>query len=361
MDFEKNITEITNSIKQREFTNEAEVSNGIVMRILNELNWSVYDTKRVKPQYGIEGKKIDFALCYPDNKPIVIIEVKALGKAGNADEQVLIYSFKTGIPMAILTDGQEWHFYLPKERGSLIERRFYKLDLLEREVSEIIEIFKTYLDYNSVKDGSAFSKAKTDYDRQYKRKEINDSIPTAWNKLLQDKDPTLTKLISEKVADICGHEPTEETIIDFLNNLGKTREIPKEIISQTTKRQVEKLYQAPLTRGFRGVMLNNTVYESTRNAIGTLEALLNLTIKMYPNCLNRIQDRTTGRSRMLISKNKSELYFNRSDLLEKNSKELENGWWLGSNISGDQIEKFCKIIVDSITQEYGGQNIQWTT
>jgi hypothetical protein len=359
MDFEKTISEITNSIKQREFTNEAEVSNGIVMRILNELNWSVYDTKRVKPQYGIEGKKIDFALCYPDNKPIVIIEVKALGKAGNADEQVLIYSFKTGIPMAILTDGQEWHFYLPKERGSLTERRFYKLDLLERGMSEIIEIFKTYLDYHSVKDESAFSKAKTDYDRQYKRKEINDSIPTAWNKLLQDRDQTLTKLISEKVADLCGHEPTEETIFEFLNNLNKTKEIPNENISQPSKRQVEQDYQTPPTKGFRGVILNSTVY-ATRNAIGTLEALLNLTINLYPNCLNRIQDKTTGRARKLISKNKFDLYNNRPDLLEKSAKELEKGWWLGSNISGRQIEEYCKIIVDSITQEYGRQDIKWT-
>ena len=38
--------------------------------------------------------------------------------------------------MAILTDGQEWSFYLPGEQGRYDERRVYKPDLLEREISE---------------------------------------------------------------------------------------------------------------------------------------------------------------------------------------------------------------------------------
>jgi hypothetical protein len=80
MDFQTTIREIIASIKQREFLNEAEVTNGIVLRILNQLGWDIYDTKKVKPQYRIDNKVIDFALCFPDNKPIIIIEVKALGK-----------------------------------------------------------------------------------------------------------------------------------------------------------------------------------------------------------------------------------------------------------------------------------------
>jgi hypothetical protein len=199
MDFQNTIKEIINAIKQREFLNEAEVTNGIVLRILNELHWNIYDTKKVKPQYRIDNKMIDFALCFPENKPIAIIEVKALGKAVNTDEQVLTYAFKTGIPVAILTDGQEWHFYLPAERGSLTERRFYKLDLLEREGNEIEKIFTDYLDYEAVKNGSAIKKAKSDYDKQYKNKEINTSIPKAWDKLLQDRDSSLIKLIAEKL------------------------------------------------------------------------------------------------------------------------------------------------------------------
>ncbi|MDP4284023.1 MAG: hypothetical protein Q8891_06340 [Bacteroidota bacterium] len=367
MDFETAIREIITSIKQREFLNEAEVTNGIVMRILNSLNWNVFDTTKVKPQYGIEGKKIDFALCYPDNKPIIIIEVKALGKAVNTDEQVLIYSFKTGIPIAILTDGQEWHFYLPAERGSLTERRFYKLDLLEREPNEIVEILSSYLGYEAIRDGSAFKKAKSDYDKQYKNKEINASIPTAWNKLLQDKDSTLVKLIAEKVADLCGYEPSEETIINFLIGLNKTPDTQIENNNQKPLKEIK-----PITNGrnigngrnsrhdeFRGVLINNNVFEASRNSIGTLEAILKLAITQFPNALNRIQTQTTGRSRSLISKQKSGLYQNRPDLEADCTRPLPNSWWLGTNYSKREIRNFCGIVETSINREYGNQNIKW--
>lgn len=361
MDFETTVKEIISSIKQREFLNEAEVTNGIIMRILNSLGRNVFDTTKVKPQYGIDGKKIDFALCYPDNKPIVIIEVKALGKAINTDEQVLIYSFKTGIPVAILTDGQEWHFYLPAERGILTERRFYKLDLLEREPNEIIEVLNSYLGYQAVRDGSAFRKAKSDYDKQYKNKEIKSSIPTAWNKLLQDQDSLLIELIAEKAADICGYEPPKETIIDFLLNLNKK---PDDTIEYNSSRPLNNNKTIPKTSvdtnsGFRGVLFNNSVFETTRNSIGTLQSLLKLAINHFPNSLSKIQTQTTGRSRSLISKQKSGLYQNRPDLEADFVRELPNGWWIGTNYSKREIINFCSTVETAINREYGNQNIKW--
>lgn len=359
MDFQTTVKEIINSIKQREFLNEAEVTNGIVLRILNQLNWNIYDTKKVKPQFRIENKIIDFALCFPDTKPIIIIEVKALGKAANSDEQVLTYSFKTGIPMAILTDGQEWHFYLPAERGSLSERRFYKLDLLERESNEIVEILSGYLDYETVKDGTAIKKAKSDYDKQYKNKEINASIPTAWEKLLHDKDKTLVTLISEKVADLCGYEPLEETVISFLVGLNKTSEPIEKVNSDVIDNDEQIVKRKKGNGDFRGVQFNNNVFENARNSIGTLEALLKLAITKFPNSLNRIETQTTGRSRSLISKQKTQLYTNRPDLLEDCTRRLPNDWWLGTNYSKREIKIFCSTIENSINQEYGKQNIKW--
>lgn len=362
MDFEEIIREIISSIKQREFLNEAEVSNGIIMRILNSLKWNVFDTTKVKPQYGIDGKKIDYALCYPDNKPIVIIEVKALGKAVNADEQVLMYSFKTGIPVAILTDGQEWHFYLPAERGSLTERRFYKLDLLEREPNEVIDIFNSYLGYDAIRDGSAIKKAKSDFDKQYKNKEIHATIPIAWNKLLQDKDNTLVKLIAEKVADLCGYEPSEETVINFLTDLNKTTDTQKAINKPTSTLKNDELYnkiRKTSHEGVIGVWFNNEIYEASKNAIGTLEAILKLAITQFPNALSKIQEQTKGSKRFLISKQKLELYKDRPDLVAKFTKQLPNNWWMGTNYSEREITKFCEVVVTSIKQEYGSQNIKW--
>jgi predicted type IV restriction endonuclease len=358
MEFITTIKEIITSIKQGEFRNEAEVTQGIILPILKCLNWNVFDTKKVTPQYAIDNMRIDLALCFPDNKPIVIIEVKALGKVINTDEQVLKYSFSMGIPVAILTDGQEWHFYLPAERGILTERRFYKLDLLEREPNEIIDILKGYLDFDAIKNGDAIKKAKSDYDKQYKNKEINASIPKAWEKLIQDKDNTLITLIAEKVADLCGSEPSEQTILNFLINLNKNAGTKESEYSQT-KFVAEPSMQNPIQNGFRGVIFNNNIFETSRNGIGTLESLLKLTITKFPKSLSRIERETKGRSRLLISKHKSELYNNRPHLIEGFTKELPNGWWLGSNYGKREIEHFCSTIETCIQQEYGNQNIKW--
>lgn len=362
MDIETTIKEIIGSIKRREFLNEAEITNGIVLRILNSLNWNVFDTAKVKPQYGVEGKKIDFALCYPDNKPVVIIEVKALGKAVNTDEQVLMYAFKTGIPVAILTDGQEWHFYLPAARGSLTERRFYKLDLLVRDPNEIVDVLSSYLGYEAIKNGSAITKANSDYDKQYKNQEINLSIPKAWNKLLQENDSILVNLIAEKVADICGFEPSEETIINFLIGLSSASDTPVDYKYQKAPKPIEPSNNGAISvnDGFKGVVFNNSVFETSRNSIGTLESILKLTITQFPNSLNSIQIKTTGRSRSLISKQKSGLYQNRPDLEADCARQLPNGWWLGTNYSKREIIKFCEIVEVSITREYGNQNIGWS-
>src|SRR5690606_9406731 len=153
------------------------------------------------------------------------------------------------------------------------------------------EILTDYLRYDAIKDGSAILKAKTDYNKQYKNKEINSSIPKAWDKLLQENDSTLVNLIAEKVADLCGFEPSEETIINFLIGLGSGSDITIENIrrKKTKRIQQSRNESIPLGNGFKGVVLNNSVFEISRNSIGTLEAILKLAITQFPNSLDSIQ------------------------------------------------------------------------
>ena len=71
-------------------------------------------------------------------KPIAFIEVKQVGQSEGAERQLFEYAFHTGVPLAILTDGREWNFFLPAEQGDYGERRVYKLDIVERDISECI-------------------------------------------------------------------------------------------------------------------------------------------------------------------------------------------------------------------------------
>ncbi|EQD78280.1 Type I restriction enzyme R protein N terminal domain protein, partial [mine drainage metagenome] len=115
---------------------EASVQQGIVLRLLHALSWPSYDTQIVCPEYSLEGRRVDYALCHPPGKPIAFVEVKQIGQSEGAERQLFEYAFHVGVPLAILTDGQEWNFFLPGEQGDYGERRVYKLDIVERDISE---------------------------------------------------------------------------------------------------------------------------------------------------------------------------------------------------------------------------------
>ena len=48
------------------------------------------------------------------------------------------YAFHEGVQFVILTDGQEWDFFLPAEQGDYAERRVYKLNIIERDLEECV-------------------------------------------------------------------------------------------------------------------------------------------------------------------------------------------------------------------------------
>ena len=126
--------------------------------------------------------------------------------------------------MAILTDGQEWSFYLPGEQGRYDERRVYKLDLLERTSEEASTRLTRYLAYERVCSGEALKAARSDYQNVARSREIEVTFPRAWTSLLQEEDSLLLDLLADKVEDLCGYKPEQSDCQQFL----QTRVRPQE-------------------------------------------------------------------------------------------------------------------------------------
>jgi len=61
---------------QGRFPNEQPISQGIVLRVLQELGWDTWDTAVVWPEYQPGQGRADFALYHPPSKPAIFIEVK---------------------------------------------------------------------------------------------------------------------------------------------------------------------------------------------------------------------------------------------------------------------------------------------
>ena len=225
MSLEEHIRDIQRTLKNNSYENEQAISQGVVLRLLRELGWPIHDTQLVIPEFPVRNGRVDFALCVKSKKPVIFIEVKQLGKTLGADEQLFNYAYKQGVPFAIITDGQEWHFYLPAEAGTYEERRVYMLDLIERDLDESAYRLKRYLSYQQVEKVPPFEDAREDYKAVYKKRETMENIPRAWGKLLEEENEAVITAISEKVESLCGYPPTAKQVITFLNTL--TPDIPE--------------------------------------------------------------------------------------------------------------------------------------
>ncbi|MFZ5453014.1 MAG: type I restriction endonuclease [Thermodesulfobacteriota bacterium] len=210
------IKEIREGIKAGLFTNEASVSQGIVLRLLHAFSWPTYDIQIVFPEYPLTGRRADFALCHPAGKPLVFIEVKPLGQSDTGERQLFEYAFHKGVPMAILTNGHEWHFFLPAEQGDYGERRVYKLDLVEREIGEIARRLERYLKYEAICSGAAIESARADYKDVARERLIKAKLPEAWSNLIQEEDGLLLELVADQVESLCGYKPDPDTVATFI-------------------------------------------------------------------------------------------------------------------------------------------------
>ena len=220
MPLEEHIRDIKTRLEKNEYINEKAISHGIVSRLLEAMGWDVYNPQVVILEYTVHGKRVDFALCVPGKRPSIFIEVKYLGKIPGADKQLLEdYAFRERVQFAVLTDGREWHFYLPTEQGSFDEIKIYKLDLTERDTGASSERLQRYLSFDEVSSGRALKNAKADHRDVSKTRQAKETIPEAWEKLVEDNDDILLDLVSEKVEDICGSKPASGQVAAYLKSL----------------------------------------------------------------------------------------------------------------------------------------------
>ena len=225
MTLTEHIEDIRNQLKEGLFINEAAVSQGIVLRLLNVLTWPTYNTQVITPEYSVEGRRIDFALCHPPSKPIVFIEVKQVGNIDGAERQLFEYAFHQGVPIAILTDGREWRFFHPTAQGDYRERKVCELNLSEGNSEENAKRLNRYLNYASIRAGEAVEAIKADYEEVVQQRQVATRLPEAWNKLVEEADEFLLHAVAEKTENLCDYRPSDEQVLDFLKSLRRETEL----------------------------------------------------------------------------------------------------------------------------------------
>jgi len=143
--------------------NEATMQQYVVLPILRALGWD--DTNlasmEIVPEYQVESRRADYALHIKQNQnPVVLIECKRWDQPiGRNEEQICFYAYSGNVPLAIITNGKLWRFYLSRwEASSLSDRIFCEIDIEDRE-NAVVDLGK-YLLKSNVVSGKAERNAK---------------------------------------------------------------------------------------------------------------------------------------------------------------------------------------------------------
>jgi hypothetical protein len=307
----------------------------------------------VCPEFALEGRRVDYALCHPVSKPIAFVEVKQIGQSDRAERQLFEYAFHLGVPLAILTDGQEWNFFLPAEQGDYGERRVYKLDLVERDLTEGVSRLSRYLGYSEISSGRAIAAAREDYQSVSRNRQILATLPEAWSKLVTEEDDLLLELVADRVESLCGFKPDLDTVARFLRESVSLRSTtgaaipagrgPLALPLSAVSRPQHPPIATVVAKGPVGFTLEGH-FVTCRNGREVLVEVFEALAQRDASFLERFAARPKhGRTRRYLARSPDELYPGRPDLAREHFAKLKSGWFVGTNVSRARIERIIEM------------------
>lgn len=213
---------------------EEATKQGVVLPILSQLGWDCFNLHEVVPEFPVANGRVDYCLRIND-KEVVFIEVKRLTEdLDRHEEQLLKYSFNHGVQIAVLTNGLLWWFYLPLMRGYWQQRKFFTIDIKQQESRIAAQYFVEYLSRDYIANGSAIEKAESLKKSREKKDKVDQTLPRAWQQLIEEADELLLDLLTEKVESLCGYRPDKNTVLVFIKDIYIAKPMKQE--TQVTKR-----------------------------------------------------------------------------------------------------------------------------
>lgn len=202
--------------------NEKAVEAKILTPILENLGWDTFGSD-LYYRYPVGDKKdrgeVDIALKVK-KRTVALIEAKASG--GRLEDhvgQVLRYAFHEGVQICVLTNGQEWWLYLPREEGPPPERKFATFNIKTDSVEKVAGNLETYLSKENLGSREAEKRAKEVLKALRDKEYLQAEIPRIWKAKLDEPDTELVDLVTKWVDNEIGLRPAKEQVIALLKGL----------------------------------------------------------------------------------------------------------------------------------------------
>jgi hypothetical protein len=331
--------EVLKKKRVSDFPDEAATKQAIILRLLSVLGWDAFNIDEVKPEYTVAEGRVDYSLRI-GGKDRVFIEAKKAGEELEGhEEQLLAYSFKAGVKIAVLTNGFEWWFYLPLSEGSWEQRKFYTIDVLQQESSDVVSKFTDFLSKDNVNNEKALANAEAVYKSQQKKNILKDSLPKAWQRLISEPDDRLIELITNKTEEICGYKADAEIVEQFLSRSGSqayvsapqtARPVPPYIKRETSTSTT------PISGNYANRPISAFVFNGTQHRVRSykdlLMAMCDILIERHGSEFDKVLN-IRGRKRPYFTRNSNELRIP----LEVNETRI----FVETNLSANSIVKLC--------------------
>ena len=208
------LTEIKKNAEQ--FQSEEATKMWAILPVLECVGWNPRAIGEVVPEYHVGGGKVDYCLKHSGREQC-FVEAKNPGHdLQNCQDQLLKYVFQANADLAVLTNGVTWWLYLPHERGSWEEKRFFVVDLENQDPAKAADHLEQFLGKAPLLSGDAVKKAKELLKGRERERSIKEALPKAWVQLLTGPDESLCRVLAETAEKMCGYKPDVDELSAFL-------------------------------------------------------------------------------------------------------------------------------------------------
>lgn len=243
--------------------------------ILEALGWRLHAPEEFVPKHPAAGGSPYY--CLRDGgRTLALIDSRRAGTDLTGEqERIPASSAAEAAPLAALTDGLTWLFYLPERMDPNDPQPFFRVDCRGQDPARAAAGLERFLGRGASLGGGALAAAR---DESGRRERARAALDAAWEHMLSDPDGLVRDLLAETARE-AGAEPDRETVSDFLR---AKREDGARRQPRRRRRSAAKPEEAPAREAldtsdpavFKGHRPSAFRLGGRRHAIGSWRALL---------------------------------------------------------------------------------------
>ena len=197
------LADIKSKLQSGVYTNEEHVRLSLVARILQRLDWNIWDPREVNSEFVVvpheDKTRVDLAVFLTPNLPSVFIEIKPVGhlrvRLPEIERQVRDYNRNNTSLFSLITDGREWRFYYSQTAGEFAQKLFATFDLLKDNLEDVEHKLLIFLKKSEVANGSAGREAESYLRLTQKQRAMEDCLAEARRLLNEPPFQTLPEAL----------------------------------------------------------------------------------------------------------------------------------------------------------------------